>query len=66
MQQDYIPESHKKGKEFEEFVEKNIFTDKNYKLITRTNSYEQNVQRYAEDTLKPDFKFRCKETGQEF
>ena len=66
MQQDYTPESFIKGQQFEEFVEKNIFTEDRYELITRTNSYEQNSIRYAEDTLKPDFKFRCKETGQEF
>jgi len=66
MQQDYTPESFKKGQQFEQFVENNIFTQNRYELITRTNSYEQNATRYAEDTLKPDFKFRCKETGQEF
>lgn len=66
MQQDYTPESFKKGQQFEEFVEKNIFTEDRYELITRTNSYEQNNPRFAEDTLKPDFKFRCKETGKEF
>lgn len=66
MQQDYTPESFKKGQQFEDFVEKNIFSEDRYELITRTNTYEQNSQRYAEDTLKPDFKFRCKETGQEF
>ena len=66
MQQDYTPESFKKGKQFEEFVEKNIFTVDQYELVTRTNSYEQNSSRFAEDTLKPDFKFRCIETGQEF
>ena len=66
MQQNYTPESFKKGQQFEEFVEKNIFTEDRYELITRTNSYEQNAKRYAEDTLKPDFKFRCKETEQEF
>lgn len=66
MQQDYTPESFRKGQQFEQFVEQNIFTEARYELITRTNTYEQNAVRYAEDTLKPDFKFRCKETGQEF
>ncbi|MGB7843317.1 MAG: hypothetical protein WBL21_11030 [Salinimicrobium sp.] len=66
MQQDYIPDSFKKGKQFEEFVERNIFPKEWFELVTRTNSYEQNSERYAEDTLKPDFKFRCKTTGQEF
>lgn len=66
MQQDYTPESFIKGQQFEDFVEKNIFTQDRFELITRTNSYEQNSSRFAEDTLKPDFKFRCKDTGQEF
>lgn len=66
MQQDYTPESFRKGQQFEQFVEEKIFTEDRYELITRTNSYEQNSIRYAEDTLKPDFKFRCKETGKEF
>lgn len=66
MQQNYIPDSFLKGKQFEEFVERNIFPEEIYELVTRTNSYEQNAERYAEDTMKPDFKFRCKETGQEF
>lgn len=66
MKQNYPPESFKKGEQFEQFVEKSIFTDDHYELITRTNSFEQNANRFAEDTLKPDFKFRCKVTGQEF
>lgn len=66
MQQNYTPDSFKKGQQFEDFVEKRIFTEDRYELITRTNSFEQNATRYAEDTMKPDFKFRCKETGREF
>lgn len=66
MPQDYTPQSFKTGQEFEQFVEEKIFTEDRYELITRTNSYEQNAVRYAEDTLKPDFKFRCKATGQLF
>ena len=64
MQQNYTPNSFKKGQQFEQFVEQTVFTEDRYELITRTNSYEQNSIRYAEDTLKPDIIFRCKETGQ--
>lgn len=58
--------SFKKGENFEKFVEENIFPKKEYALIHRTNNFEQNKDRYAEDTLFPDFKFRCNKTNQEF
>ena len=58
--------SFKKGEDFEKFVEENIFPKKEYALIHRTNNFEQNKDRYAEDTLFPDFKFRCNKTNQEF
>lgn len=58
--------SFKKGEEFEKFVENELFNEKEYILVHRTNNYEQNKFRYSEDTLKPDFKFRCKKTQQEF
>jgi hypothetical protein len=60
------PESFKKGDLFEKFVENELFKASDYVLVSRTNSYDQNKNRYAEDTLRPDFKFRCKKTGQEF
>ena len=60
------PDSFKKGDLFEKFVEDELFKATEYTLIHRTNSYDQNASRYAEDTLKPDFKFRCKKTEQEF
>ncbi|MGR7812191.1 hypothetical protein [Lacinutrix undariae] len=55
-----------KGELFEKFVENELFKPSEYDLIHRTNSQSQNATRYAEDTLKPDFKFRCKNTNQEF
>jgi hypothetical protein len=58
--------SFEKGEEFEKFVENELFSEKEYNLIHRTNNFEQNKSRYSEDTLKPDFKFRCKKTFQEF
>ena len=56
----------KKGELFESFVENELFKPSEYDLIHRTNSQSQNETRYAEDTLKPDFKFRCRKTQQEF
>lgn len=60
------PESFKKGGLFEKFVQDELFQATDYDLIHRTNTYEQNEARYAEVTLWPDFKFRCKKTNQEF
>lgn len=55
-----------KGEQFERFVETNLFVETDYVLIHRTNSYNQNKDRFAENTMKPDFKFRCKKTLKEF
>jgi len=43
-----------------------IFSKPAYDIIHRTNTYDQNKERFAEDTIKPDFKFRCKKTNKEF
>lgn len=58
--------SYIKGEKFEKYVEKYLFPEKYYSIIHRTNTYEQNKERFAEDTKKPDYKFKCKKTGQEF
>lgn len=58
--------SFEKGEKFEGFVEKNLFPKSDYDLIHRTNAFSQNSKRYSENTLKPDFKFRCKKTKKEF
>lgn len=59
-------ESFRKGEEFEKFVENNLFAESDYTLIHRTNNYSQNKIRFSENTLMPDFKFRCKKTLKEF
>ncbi len=59
-------ENFKIGEQFENYIEKHLFPTALYDLIHRTNNYEQNKERYSEDTLRPDFKFRCKKTHQEF
>ena len=58
--------SFKKGDLFENFVVDKLFNGSEYDLIYRTNSFDQNEARFAEYTLKPDFKFRCKKTQKEF
>lgn len=58
--------SFKKGEEFEEYIQHVLFPESDYVLVHRTNNYDQNKDRFAENTLKPDFKFRCKQSQQEF
>lgn len=58
--------SFKKGEDFEKYVEESLFLKKDFDLVHRTNSFEQNKNRFAENTLHPDFKFRCKKTNKEF
>jgi len=58
--------SFTKGEQFEHFVENVLFIKEDYILVHRTNNYEQNEDRVSEDTLKPDFKFRCRKTQKEF
>lgn len=58
--------SFKKGEDFENFVENNLFSNKNFTLIRRTSSKKQNEKKYAEDTKKPDFEYRCNKTLNEF
>jgi hypothetical protein len=54
------------GKEFEEYLQNTIFNKSNYVLIEKTHDISQNSERYVESSKKPDFKFRCKKTKQEF
>ena len=61
-----MTDTYQKGEEFEAYVENKIFIKKDYGLIHRTGTHEQNKERYAEETRKPDFKFRCNQTGIEF
>lgn len=58
--------SFEKGELFEKFVETILFPDKDYVLIHRTESYEKNKERFSEETLRPDNKFRCRKTNKEF
>lgn len=66
MQKKHQKDSFEIGDEFEHFVENTIFTKDKYALIHRTSSKNENDARYPESASKPDFQFRCLETGQEF
>jgi hypothetical protein len=61
-----MSESFEKGEQFEKFIEENVFLKEDFDLVHRTNSYEQNKNRYAEETMRPDLMFRDKKTGVEF
>jgi len=54
------------GEAFENFIQNKIFPPESYDLIHRSSTYEQNRQRFAEDSLKPDFQFRCKKSNKLF
>ena len=58
--------SFRKGEDFEKYVEQSLFLKKDFDLVHRTNNFDQNKNRFAENTLHPDFKFRCKKTNNEF
>lgn len=62
----YDDESIRKGKQFEDLVEEVIFNSAYYDLVARTSTFEDNMRRYEERSMDPDFLFRVKGTGQEF
>ncbi|MBP2201373.1 hypothetical protein J3E07_000785 [Methanococcus voltae] len=58
--------SFDKGKLFEKYVENILFPKEYFDLLHKTPNYEQNNSRFVESSLKPDFMFRNKKTGEEF
>lgn len=66
MNQNYNQESFNKGQAFEDYVEQVLFPASHYELLHKTNSFDQNSQRYVGDSRKPDFRFKCILTGFEF
>ena len=58
--------SYQKGDLLENFVNDNLFPDSHYVLVHKTHDHFQNSKRFVESSLKPDFGFRCKNTGREF
>lgn len=66
MNENYNEDSWTKGQKFENFIEKNIFSQSHYDLLNKTHNYSQNSQRYVNSSLEPDFQFRSKLTGKSF
>lgn len=66
MENNYNEESHKKGEDFEKFVEDKIFPEAHYEVIYKTSDSKQNTRRFVKKSLEPDFIFRCRVTGKEF
>jgi len=59
-------QTFQKGEAFEEYVETNLFPASAYDLLERTHNIDQNTHRFVGSTINPDFKFRCKSSGQVF
>lgn len=59
------PQSFKMGEQFETYVRKCLFIDNYYEILERTHNYKTN-QDYVQSSLKPDFKFRDRQTKKEF
>lgn len=55
-----------KGSRFEGFVLDEIFLDKLFDLVEMTRDFKSNSKRFEERSMKPDFLFRDKRTGEEF
>lgn len=66
MNENYNEDSWTKGQQFENFIEKNIFPETHYDIISKTHNYFQNSQRYVTNSLEPDFQFRSKLTARTF
>ena len=60
------PDSFAKGEEFEEYVRRHLFPLSDYDLVHKTHDYISNYRDYVESSLKPDFKFRDRKTGEVF
>jgi len=60
------PESFRKGEDFENYIRKEIFTDKYYSLVDRSHAYEANQKDFVRSSLNPDFKYFDKKGRKEF
>ncbi len=66
MSHNFNEDSHSKGKQFENFVQNVLFPSSHYKILHKTNDFEQNSERFVASTLEPDFKIQSLVTGEEF
>ncbi len=60
------PLSFQKGEDFENYVRDRIFTNEHFTIVDRTHNYEMNVKDFIENSLNPDFLFRCKKSKKVF
>ena len=61
-----IDESIVKGKEFECFVRRHLFTHDDYCMLERTHNYTSDEKEFVESSKNPDFKFRSRKSGKVF
>jgi hypothetical protein len=66
MNSNFNQDSFEKGQQFESFVENVLLPKADYDLLHKTSDIDQNELRFVEDSLLPDFRFRCKLTGKVF
>jgi hypothetical protein len=55
-----------KGKAFEDYIKNKIFMKENFDLLHQTHNYQENEDRFIDESANPDFKFKDRATGQIF
>ncbi len=65
-QKDHRPQPHVIGKIFEDYVREQIFVHGKYDLVESPYPFTTRQEHFPESALKPDFKFRDRQTGLEF
>lgn len=60
------PNTFRKGEKFEQLVRDIPFPKEYYELLHKSHKYNQNKKDFVEDSLLPDYKFRCEDTKKEF
>lgn len=53
--QNHNQDSFQKGQAFEDYVEKLLFPASHYALLHKTNSFDQNSQRYVVDSTRQGY-----------
>jgi len=53
-----VPDTFRKGEEFESYVRKHLFSKDKYDLLQRTHNYIENNNDFIDNTKEPDFKFK--------
>ncbi len=53
-----VPETFRKGEDFESYVRQHLFPQDKYTLLQRTHNYVGNKHDFVDNTKEPDFKFK--------